>query len=91
MALDQAKLLASTDGYVVYLMGPSQYGIDSSTKGIQASVFAVPENYFDVVKNQYYVPGKVQEDLTGISELSNGDLNPIEMLYSNKNLNEYPE
>ena len=54
-------------------------------------MYAVPENYFDVVKTEYYVQNSVQDNLTGISELSNGDLNPIEMLYSNEDLNEYPE
>ena len=53
-------------------------------------MYAVPENYFDVVKTEYYVQNSVQDNLTGISELSNGDLNPIEMLYSNEDLNDYP-
>jgi hypothetical protein len=43
----------------------------------------VPENYFDVVYTDYYVSKETQEGLEGISKLKSGELNPIEMLYSN--------
>lgn len=58
-------------------MGASQYN-----DALPVAVLAVPSNYFDVVNNAYYVQNTVQEGLSGISELENGDLNPMSMLYS---------
>ena len=43
-----------------------------------------------MVNTDFYVPKEVQSGLSGISELPSGDLNPIDMLYSDSNLPEYP-
>lgn len=55
------------------------------------AVLAVPENYFKVVKNEYYVPNTIQDGVAGISELENGEPNPMELLYSDSDIPEYPE
>lgn len=57
---------------------------------MKVRVYGVPENYFDVVNEDYYVPKSLQSGLTDIPELSNGELNPIAMLYSDQELNPYP-
>ena len=57
---------------------------------MKARVYAIPENYFEVVETQYYVPKAVQEGLTGIDELPSGYLDPVQMLYSDQNLPSYP-
>ena len=84
--LSSALKLGDKSGYRNYIMGASQF----NTK-LKARVYAVPPNYFDVVQSEYYVPKKVQEGLTGIKELPNGDLDPVEMLYSDQSLPSYPE
>ena len=53
--LTSALKLGGEDGDRNYLMGASQFNT-----GLKARVYAIPENYFDVVQTQYYVPKSVQ-------------------------------
>ena len=74
-------------GTETQLMGPSQY-----KPNLDAQVYAVPKNYFNVVKSEYYVPKEYQEGLEdyGFTELESGYINPIELLYSDVDLDNYP-
>ena len=58
---------------------------------IWTKLYGLPRNYFDVVQSEYYVEKEVQEGVPDIGTLSNGDLNPIDLLYSTHKLNGYPE
>lgn len=66
-------------------MGPSQ--LDQLFK---VAAYAVPQNFFDVVYSDYYVQDEAQDDLPDIDYLTNGDLDPVQMIYSNASLTDYP-
>ena len=58
----------------------------------RTALIGVPENFMDTMKNEFYVPKSVQGGFDGVvPTLSDGDLNPVAMLYSDQGLPSYPE
>ena len=70
--------------YSTIFSGPSQL----TTTDV--AVFAVPPNFFNVVNSDYYVQTGVQKDVQDIEELPTGAANPVQMIYSDEDLSEYP-
>lgn len=80
--------LGTTSGDTIKLVGA---GLD-----VHINLIGVPENFFDTQNTELYVQKQVQSESDfpegSISELPNGDLNPVEMLYSSEGLTPaYPE
>ena len=56
------------------------------------NLIALPRNFMSVVDPLYYIPKEIQEgfDSDNTEVLSNGDVDPVAMLFSNENLPSYP-
>ena len=83
VSLSKALKLGGADDETIF-SGPSQLSTE-----FEVAVQSIPSNFFDVVFTDLYV-SKSEQDIEDIDYLSNGDLNPVQLLYSNASLSEYP-
>ena len=85
----------SSEYHAALRMG-SEHGTDtifsdaSSLSMPQVEMYSVPANFFNVVNADYYVQSGLQDGVPNIETLSNGDANPVQMLYSDEDLSPYP-
>lgn len=56
---------------------------------LDIALFGVPENFMRVIDNGYYI-GKDVQSVDGIGKLSDGSVDPVALLYSEKGYEPYP-
>ena len=61
----------------------------SDYTSLSTKIFGVPENYMNVIYNEYYVPYKMQ-DVSGVDDLPSGDIDPVGLLFSEEDMSDYP-
>ena len=74
----------------VLLKPPAQHVNEIPNFPDALALYAIPENYFEVVNEDFYVPNELQ-DVTGSTDLSSGKVNPISLLYLTEDIPSYPE
>ena len=78
--------MSSNNGTGVYVKTTSEY---SYTK---TALVGVPENFFDVMQQEFYAPNSYQAGFEGVvPNLSGGQPDPVAMLFSDEQLPSYPE
>lgn len=60
-----------------------------SSNSIETKFYGIPENFLDVVDAEFYIPSDM-EDLSSVSDLSDGKVNAVGLLFSNDDLSQYP-
>ena len=76
--------MGSDYGYVTIFSDASSLSMPN------VEMYSVPANFFNVVNAEYYVQEGLQDDVPNIETLSNGDANPVQMLYTDEDLSTYP-